>query len=753
MIPDHLRSLHIVIVWLDFALLAFLIGGALLWRKSLARALGRIRSREFYLLLGLTGVHFFLIKPLLPHNIWHEQHAVGLLTGIGYDLYAGGLDTLHGPSYANILSLLGKLFFGKVAVFSLNYLVSIVGIILFFLWVRLKSGDGELALAASAMLLFLPVRMRLSTSESMYVLAECLLFASLLLTSVFSKTKDRRHLLLVIAAALLLMYARAEMLLLGPLILAAYFFIAAPKLLRGLFKRPEIFVGALLAVPRAAELVLGADPRIAQATPPSGFSQFAELGLRGTNAFFNPEYTPVLYMALFVVGAAHLFRKERRFSLFLHGSWILLTYFYAIHLSCVSLKIRTALPTQFIFVLFAAYGLMFLGRRFKKAGGGIRLAGLAAVLLAAPLACRGFLGTLYTKQQEFLFLSRIAKRLPAESAVVYLSEEDDPGIQQNRRYQKALLSPAALGLDKAPTALGIRRLLESLGRFEFKDIYYYEGAPCFTRPWLTGRIGPEPGEGYLNPFCASMHERFRLEAVGTETVTKNSLSWDAIEGEARTIGLYRVEWRRRPSRGGLPSPWAFFTPEQVARRFLVHAKPRRAQAFLERQVEHSPRDAGLRVLLARAALANGDPKLASASLERAEVLGPNAEQRGAAALLYQQMRDYPKALAKFDSLVFEFPDTPRWLADRGVLKAVLDRKEEAIADLEAAVALEGASLSAHVSLGGLYSGSGRKFEALAVYDRALSARPRPGERRLYKMIRKERRNLAAGSGARRPTSP
>jgi tetratricopeptide (TPR) repeat protein len=54
-----------------------------------------------------------------------------------------------------------------------------------------------------------------------------------------------------------------------------------------------------------------------------------------------------------------------------------------------------------------------------------------------------------------------------------------------------------------------------------------------------------------------------------------------------------------------------------------------------------------------------------------------------------------------------------------VVKALLGRKEEAIADLREAVRLEPGLLEAYVSLGSLLAGSGRREEAREAYRLGL----------------------------------
>ncbi|MBI5240263.1 MAG: tetratricopeptide repeat protein [Elusimicrobia bacterium] len=100
--------------------------------------------------------------------------------------------------------------------------------------------------------------------------------------------------------------------------------------------------------------------------------------------------------------------------------------------------------------------------------------------------------------------------------------------------------------------------------------------------------------------------------------------------------------------------------------------------------------------------------------------GSAADETHRRALAYQRAGDHRRALALLDGLLRERPAQARWLSDRGVIKSILGRREDAARDLEAALRLDPGLLPAAMSLGALYAASGRKADAARLYERALA---------------------------------
>jgi len=281
-----------------------------------------------------------------------------------------------------------------------------------------------------------------------------------------------------------------------------------------------------------------------------------------------------------------LFRRDRRVFAAAGFFAVLMTYFYALHLSCVSLEVRTALASQYGLVAVSAVGFAGLARLLASRGELAAHVLLGVVLCAVPFTHRDFLRRDYTEQQEFRLLLASIRALPREAIVVFLSEEDDAGLLQERGFQRELILHEAREGSKFLVPMGIRRFFSLLGEFDPEGAFIFLGTPCYSVPWTNAEPGDRMGlmPGYVHPLCARVSELFVLEPVVTADVTNLPLSWDAIEGESRTMGLYRIGGLRAASVPGgkelpsRPSDWILVAvhARDAGRPALARAALRRA---------------------------------------------------------------------------------------------------------------------------------------------------------------------------------
>ncbi|MFH2202761.1 MAG: hypothetical protein ABIJ96_06585 [Elusimicrobiota bacterium] len=539
-------ALHAVVVAVCFTSLALLGVGTLASLKILARPFSSLKKSDAVVLALLLAGHVFFVKPLLPHNIWHEQHAVGLLTIVeGSNM----LEDLHGPSYRGAMTALHAVSGGKLSVFSLNYAVSCVSALLLFLLVFLLTGGSLPAQFAFAMLLFLPVHMRLSTTESVFVLAEFFSLLTLTLFLIAARTRRLPVFFLGLLSLVTVMHIRAELAPLFPLVLLVYLLGMRHRLPPGLYGKRGLWAGAaavmVLGIPRALELLGRGDSRVTGGMPPQELLLTWLDRLPHLNIFFDPGYTPAVYIALFLVGLAYLCKENRRLFWCVNMHWLLLSVFYLAHLSCLALRVRTAMTTQFVFIGTAAFGLHSLLQRLRQRERKIASIAALALVCALPALHRKFLRTLYTKQQEYLFLVQAARLLPDSSLFVHLSPTDQPGIRQNLEYQMRLIVHEAGKHGKTITPMGIKAFLDLPPDGEAGDAFFYRGVSCYSIPRLT----PEPPHGgsadYVHPLCARMEERFELAPVRSIEVARIPHTEFTMEGEKRAVSLSRIVRRRK----------------------------------------------------------------------------------------------------------------------------------------------------------------------------------------------------------------
>jgi protein O-GlcNAc transferase len=161
-------------------------------------------------------------------------------------------------------------------------------------------------------------------------------------------------------------------------------------------------------------------------------------------------------------------------------------------------------------------------------------------------------------------------------------------------------------------------------------------------------------------------------------------------------------------------------PASAAARAFDRGEYARALALARQRLSALPRDAGTRVVMARAQAALGDFPGAYQAFRKVLALEP----RNTDALYYLTILGGVLAEREYDRLFAQAPDSPRARQLRGDLLSSQQRPVEAEAEYKAA--LEGApgSLEVLIALGDLTRRQSRLEEALAYYARAAEIAPR-----------------------------
>jgi hypothetical protein len=642
------------------------------------------------------------------------------------------------------LRLLRAVIPGEPSVFDVNYAVSLASAWLLFLVLTAAGGVPEggrdarppastAPLAAAAILLSLPARMRLSVSETEFIVLEALLLAVSLFFALWRREKDHGFLGLAVLTCALAALTRAEMLALAPAFFVLHLLAlrsGAPAAgLRSKVFLAAVFMSLLLTLPRALQILsLGSDRT---ANLPSNPLAVMSADWRTLHFFLDPGLTPPLFLGLSGLGLAFLLRRSRAVFLCV-GAWLgLVSLFYFRHLDCLSLKLRTGLVLAPLLAGLGGWGAwrLLLGLPCSWVRPGCVF--LGALILASPLPYRGFLATLYTSQQEHGFLLRAAPVLPSGAYVAHLSVEESwsgrpvPGPATNHARLLALASGRPVRI------MDLSRFLADVrdGQASSQPLYYYEGVTCLTPP--TPAFGEPPDPGYLHPLCRAMRERFRLTPLERAKVAGESLSPESIRPGGGLIGLYRVEGARLRERAleaveserdalaarRLTTPGSFVVAAGIVagRRlklsgsgalrfasrlerfgrgrgdaaaigvFLARAGEAAGAARHLRRAAAMEPSAPLLLMAGRASLQAGDRQGAAEALSAAAALPLEAGDEARLAVLYQDLGERAKALAVLDRVIAAHPGRARFLNDRAVLYALLGRGPSAWRDANAAV--------------------------------------------------------------------
>lgn len=164
-----------------------------------------------------------------------------------------------------------------------------------------------------------------------------------------------------------------------------------------------------------------------------------------------------------------------------------------------------------------------------------------------------------------------------------------------------------------------------------------------------------------------------------------------------------------------------------------------ARGLLDGLIAAAPRDPAPLVDRAALALSAGDPAAARRALAAAAALAPEPGDRRRMALLHQDLRDFPAALALLEPLALERPADAGLLADLGLCRYLAGRTGDAIESLRAAVRLDASSLPAILTLGSIYAAQKRFDEERAVYAAAPAAGGAPELRAALERSRRDAR--------------
>ncbi|MBI4678287.1 MAG: hypothetical protein HY748_11965 [Elusimicrobia bacterium] len=589
-------------VILQSMLLLFCAVG-LLSLPSVGMQFGRIRRRTWLFLLAGVLASLFVLKPWVAHNVWYSNnHGIRIVADLRDAAPVPNLSGTHGHGYYELMKGLQALSFGRLSIFSIDYLVSAAtGVVVFLLAYLLF--ESELAAGLCWLLLAVaPLQLRLAASEVHFVAARFFLATSLMFLVLYLRAGGWRFLLLWLLSLFILMQTRAEWMLLGPasaglcvLVLRGSFpgrpRLGTPCGLRPFpqarpeaedppaagARRPRWVLKAALCALAFAVLTLpwlahlrslrsSVDPRFAAALGarvlwpfphPFGYARIPD-------AFFNPSYTPLIYPAYLLLGIAAAVSGRRRACGLLLANAVLAGWFYAGYHENRSTYTRVSLMTDFLYVAVAGYGLAeLLGRcRRSRPALGWCIAANAALFVVSYRPHAALLGRLYPGQVEYLLLEKAHAAIPPGSTVVCLSDEDAPaGVAvETHHLERDYLQRFLAKTDGSRRVIGIKRFLShGQGPGGPGRLFYYQGAPCH-RP-VPRRHAPyvSPPERYLDPSCRLMDERFDLEAMLEERISPEpddlGFPWEGAASEGRVVGLYEIKGSMRPP-SSAPGPLA-----------------------------------------------------------------------------------------------------------------------------------------------------------------------------------------------------
>lgn len=498
-----------------------------------------LRPPSAYALLALvlvSGAALALRLSLSPRTFLHEYYHIaetvpGYLTGEIAPLYGK-----TGPALFRLVGAVLGLGENVQVIFLTNAVISALAIPALALLDLALLGSWPHALCAAVFLCVLPLHLRFSAAEDLFVQAVTVGLWALGLFALYLRTGRLVDALLAGLALALAMQTRPEMLIF-PGVLVTLVLLVQPRSWRVLFAWRTLLALLLLAallIPRFIEL----GKVLHQGSPTSDLPDLRRY--LSKLVLFQPEVTPAIFWPLLLAGLA--WGAWYRSGLVLWASLVFVGY----TLSALTLfdnppyNLRSQiLPTSFAMLIAAGAAPVWMalwGARRRPAlvlGAGV----LAVFALFVVASSRPFVTELHDQQLEFSFLERTVPQLPERATLLAAV---DVGGRNLNAFPQFLLASA----QKTYELIDVRRAAngEAAWPEPGEDLIYYQGMFCFF-----AFDEDEPPDPMTAP-CQAVHARYTLEPMFVETLDTKGYSYLRYAPGPYHIGFFRLTALKRAER-------------------------------------------------------------------------------------------------------------------------------------------------------------------------------------------------------------
>lgn len=475
--------------------------------------------------ISLAGLALRL--QLSPRTFLHEYEPFGrapqLLAGLGSDAYGA-----TAPAIFHFVATVLRRPDDVYVIFFTNAVLSALAIPALALFALLLTRRWSYALCAAVLLCVLPLHLRFSAGEDVFVQGVTFSLWALGLFALYLRTNRLDDALLAGLAVSLAIQVRPEMLFL-PAVLVLLVVLAQPRSWRRLFAWRTLLACAVvvaLQLPRLAGAFTAVHPTLLLILPT--WRHYLDWLV-----IFQPQVTPRVYWLLLLAGLGWGIARKPGVQLWVILVFIGFTLFSSSNGDNTPYNQRTQLvPTSLAILIAAGTGPLWMslwGRHRRWAlvvGGGV----LMALALAVVAVSRGFITERRDQQLEWAFLERTVPQLPAAGTLLWAGPEGGEFPQlllrhAGRAYGVIDARQAARGEADWPAAAA--------------DLVYYQGMDCYfvkdQQPW------PDP----ITPFCKAVYERYTMEPILIEDLTTLEYSYPTLHRAGEDpltfrIGFFRV---------------------------------------------------------------------------------------------------------------------------------------------------------------------------------------------------------------------
>ncbi len=527
--------------------------------KSSKKALSKIRKGEWIYIILLVFVGFILrgfLSPKVPGRLGRPFGVINLaISGAkGCDYYG------YGKAFYAFYNILFEIFpKTENTIYLGNSVLGSLSIFLTYTLSYLLLQSNIKALATATLLTFLPLHIKMSSTEILLILGIFFGLISMVAFLVFSHTDKMSTLIFGALSLFFTLHTRPEMWIFPAIILLLA--LANPLSLKH-FKRFEIwliilvfiiltFPSVYLTYKNRPEMNWQESTLIKDILNIRKFLGLSKInycppgGFNSGNIFLNTFITPFPLILLASLGIIVLFFQNRRILLFLLLSALLFTN-QVISIPGLMNAARLQLPAQVFFVLLAGAGLGWLGEisihyfNYKVAFLIILITSFIIYLIGYP-----FINKLWTLHKDYLVFKTGIKKIPSGCILVQLvNQNSDHGIDLPI-YLSEAYKLNHLWINTAD-------LLNNKVEPDKQCIVYYQSSHCFNFDLEEIQsIKLTKNALFLRPECMIINERYKLLPIFIKEIEAERYECENFLNKEFPVGFYRVSIKNSGSQKGM----------------------------------------------------------------------------------------------------------------------------------------------------------------------------------------------------------
>ena len=388
--------------------------------KTILTQFKKIKKKYLYILILIFIYSFFLRTYYSPLNYFHENwHGY---ENIENAIYLKGYH-LYGSSYYTFFNFF-YLFMQKneTSIFTLNAILGSLSVLLIFLLTYQLYNNENISLYSTLLLGVFPIYIRLSSSESFFVLV--VFFMLLTLNSFLLYIRTNNTYIYILSLLLLNFTIQIRPLLIFfPFIIILLLIIYDKNFLNKL-KDYKLWIFTflfLLLILKHCFLLLNIiikkdQPDVYNFNP---FKFITFLVSSKYNIALNIKYFPFIIFAFTLIGSIFLIIKKEKSFLFLISYLFLFKYLYLSISSCYIARIRVQSSFLFLLLILAGYGIFCISDLINNKI--IKICYHLIIILyciSIPFIYYNFIKTLNNPQIEYNFIKNNIKYLPDKGILI-----------------------------------------------------------------------------------------------------------------------------------------------------------------------------------------------------------------------------------------------------------------------------------------------------------------------------------------------